>query len=284
MRVRSISTTNFLPLLQRLLVASLTSLCLNIIALPSTAGDAVILVSGGPGIFDGGNPDCDPRWDSYIAAPLGQTILRPPKVGITPPHQFFWLVFKPAYDARWKADQLGDDVRQAQVADVKNAGFESYTDLIDARAKERRWIRIWINSEAEFWQALENIQVPVDEFYYWGHANDDLWLTVEHRHDSQSKQVSIEAPPRQYVISRRDISKHHGIQRLFTGQFLQAPVFYGNNTAPFAQLWANQIRVTSVGTEGAVDFSQVGSNDGKVLLAKPRHGAPAARFVVCQPD
>jgi len=236
------------------------------------AGDAVILVSGGPGLYDAQSPACDSRWDPYIIAPLERAALQPPKVGVTPPHYFFWLVFKPAYEARWKADQAGDTVRKSHVAAVKAAGHDSYVDLIEHHAKERRWNLIWVYSAKEFWQALDRIQVAVDEFYYWGHANGDLWLTIEHEADPATKQTRAKSPPDAYVIERRDVLHHKQLKRLFTGQSPQPNVFYGDHTDAFALQWANHMRVPSCGFNCDVDFSKVEANGGEVLLQSANNG------------
>ena len=95
----------------------------------------LILISGGPGIFDGKDPALhDTSWSNFIDCPLllSKNALLVPSSD----EQVWWFVFKKAYEDRW-ADDLKRPGGKNAVQNIKNKKMSSYVDLISSRAKEK---------------------------------------------------------------------------------------------------------------------------------------------------
>jgi hypothetical protein len=117
----------------------------------------IILVSGGPSIYDREDPERhDKSWDNFVTSPglMFNAKLLPPSSDKV---EVWWFVFRPAYKARWEDDTKADDFRKEHTTNVLKSA-SSYVDLIEKKAAERKWKLRWIESADEFWNKLESFQ------------------------------------------------------------------------------------------------------------------------------
>jgi hypothetical protein len=276
------ASSGVLSAIARLQTAAIAAALLSLIlAENGNAADAVVLLSGGPCVYEPTDTEHDQSWDNYVSAPLYAWDAN--RIGLSRPQHVFWFVFKPAYDQRWLDDLKATDFRQRHVANAKKDNFNSYVDKIKSAAKKRGWHLIWVHSAADFWQALGALKVSVDEFYYWGHARGDLWLGLDHQFDPIDQKMIAVMPDPRFVVSTTPNPAHVNLRSLFQSTEPQIE-FFGCNTAPFAQSWANLLDVTTYGYDGKVDFSQVYYNGGQVLTTDPKTGVVIGTRVECKPE
>src|SRR4051812_18502864 len=89
-----------------------------------------VVLCGGPGKFDPKDKEEHDRgWSNYVDHLL--LMARNKKLPAAPGEKVWWIVYRPAYDARWR-----DDVSRGapSVSDVKGKGLSSYVDLMTKRA------------------------------------------------------------------------------------------------------------------------------------------------------
>ncbi len=102
----------------------------------------MILISGGPGLFNAADPDHDISWANYVTPPLLMTDTPAEKAAFEVADDVWWFVFKPAYAARW-TDDVAD--KRTSVKEVKDQGFSNYIELIENRATKDRSINYCLN-------------------------------------------------------------------------------------------------------------------------------------------
>lgn len=225
-----------------------------------------ILLSGGPGIWDSLDPeDHDRSWSNFVDCPL---LLSnngtPPTLPVEADEEIWWFVFKPAYVARWNADKLRtDSAGKAAVKAVEDAGFASYVALIEDRASARGWNLRWLTISGDFWTKLNTFQDPVARVYYWGHARNDLWLSVDHNASHDAIQ-----PPTNQVIAVTDITAHSALAGKFqAGASTRYHRFVGCNTAAFAEKWHSVFHGYTEGIDGKIDFASIHTTGGEPSLS-----------------
>ena len=225
-------------------------------ATTAIAGSNIILLSGGPCIYDPLDPERhDQSWANYVTPP---GLMHNAKTLVAQPGQeVWWFVYKPAYTARWEDDLKATDFRKDATKEVKEMGYESYVDLIEKKAESRGWKLKWIDSASDFWSKMETFKDPIDKFFYWGHARDDLWLTCEH--NAQHRAI---APDPSAIVNASDIPKHDSLKENFTKGKKESSEFWGCNTASFAKRWKETMTVKSIGFEGSITFVDILKTNG----------------------
>ncbi len=165
-------------------------------------------------------------------------------------------LFRPAYLARW-LDDVADG--RGSVSDVRKRGFESYTALLEARARDRGWRLVWFESATDLWTRLASVGNPIERVWFWGHARDDLWLTLAHAADARAIR-----PPATAVVTTASIAGHAALLSSFGP--VGRTVSLGCNTAAFASEWSRVFGVAAEGVEGKVDFSGIHATGGDPTL------------------
>ena len=217
----------------------------------------MILISGGPGLFRTGDPEHDVGWANYVTPPLLLTDSPAERAAFEVADEVWWFVFKPAYERRWTDDVANS---RSSVAETTREGFANYVEKIENRASSRGWNLRWFANETEFWQKMSNFNDPIERVIYWGHAKNDLWLSIKHDNNDQAI-----APDATEIIHESKIAAYANQTRP-DGRLMRQryPVhtdkehlWIGCNTDAFAQTWSEEVRVWSKGVVEKVDFSTI---------------------------
>jgi hypothetical protein len=217
-----------------------------------------IILSGGPGLYEPSDKEHDASWSSFVDPVLLKSVhvdARTGKKKITPfwtdDEQVLWLIYKPAYVARWKDDVTAG---RSAVSAVKKAGFSSYVELLTRRAREREWKVGWLDSAKDLWKLLKLLpKGSVSRTWFYGHARDDLWLTLDH--DGGDAVM----PGASAVLKASDVAAHAALR----SRFVTAPDersahrthrFVGCNTDRYARAWSKAFGQWTEGFHGTVQF------------------------------
>ena len=247
-----------------------------------------ILLSGGPGPFDNRDVEHDASWANYVTPPLLLSLDSSSKLKPfwEKDEDVWWFVYKPAYEARWT-----DDVKKkrSSVKEVKDKGFSSYMDMIEKRATDRGWKLSWLKKADDFWSKLKTFKNPISRVWYWGHARDDLWLSVDH-----SASGTAVAPSSDDIIETTDIDAKLK-KRFQKGAASRVHRFVGCNTMAFATAWAKAYDVWAEGIEEKVSFVSLSKTGGEPCLVKSASvhyfkpggteatsGAPTSPYQTCK--
>lgn len=220
-----------------------------------------ILISGGPGLFDDRDVEHDKSWANYVTPPLLMTDTKEKRKKFAQDdEEVWWFVYKPAYESRWD-----DDLKQGRKStkEVKDKGFTSYVNLIEKRAKDRDWNLRWLNAADDLWKKLKTFSKgSISRVWYWGHARDDLWLSLGH--SSASEAI---APESHEIILVSSIDGNKKIRDRFQkGNSKRIHRFVGCNTSAFAQAWSKAFKVWTEGVEEKVDFADIHKTGGEPSL------------------
>lgn len=220
-----------------------------------------ILISGGPGLFDDRDVEHDKSWANYVTPPLLMTDTKEKRKKFAQDdEEVWWFVYKPAYESRWD-----DDLKQGRKStkEVKDKGFTSYVNLIEKRAKDRDWNLRWLNAADDLWKKLKTFSKgSISRVWYWGHARDDLWLSLGH--SSASEAI---APESHEIILVSSIDGNKKLRDRFQkGNSKRIHRFVGCNTSAFAQAWSKAFKVWTEGVEEKVDFSAIHKTGGEPSL------------------
>jgi hypothetical protein len=228
----------------------------------------LILISGGPGLFATGDPEHDQSWANYVTAPLLLTDTATKRRDFEDGDDVYWFIYQPSYLTRWADDRRR---KATAVDDVKASGFSSYVDLLESRASARKWHLRWIHSADMLWTKLRSFNDPIRRIVYWGHARDDLWLTITQSGGTAS------APDPSAIVRTADIARYAEAKgRDGRAMRLRYPVdakrkhdWIGCNTDEFAKEWAKRVRVWSQGVEGKIDFKAIHGTGGTPSMVGP---------------
>lgn len=225
-----------------------------------------VIISGGPGKYVREDPRHDQGWQNFVE-PVLKKSLEPGTRRIVRfwevDENVHWLIYKPAYVARWQ-DDLRHDVlaRRDATQAVKRSGFRSYVDLLEHRAKDRGWTLHWLDNADDVWDVLETLgQQSISRVWTYSHASDSLWFSVNHR-------GSVASPPEPEAILRyQDIKNHRALRNRFVpGGARPDPNrthrFFGCSNSEFAQAWAETFSVWAEGFSGTITFENIGTNPG----------------------
>ncbi len=228
---------------------------------PRSRSTNLVLISGGPGLFDNRDIEHDQSWANYVTPPLLLTDTRAKRTSFRgSATDVTWLIYQPAYQDRFADDEARG--RQS-AADVRRQGFASYTELLERRARDRSWRLRWFTSADDLWRRLDSFRDPIVRVVYWGHARNDLWLTLAH--SSNSRAVMPTDPGA--IVTVASIAGHAGLRSRFGSG--AAHRFVGCNTARFADEWTRVFGVGSEGVEGKVDFAAIHRTGGEPSLVAP---------------
>jgi len=249
-----------------------------------------LVVSGGPGLYDPRDTNHDKNWGNYVESfLLNARYAKPPVVGGSPAladlaaskgpsfppywikdEDILWLVYKPAYTARWNDDKTkrDPDFRAKHVMDVQKKGFGSYTDNLEKKASGYGWKLNWITKSADFWNIISGLTEKISRVWYFGHASEgDLWLVLAH--DSEHNPIAKD-PYDETAVKWTDINPVL-ITRFQPGGTNPDPntihMFRGCNTAKFAKEWSTKYKVWSQGYEGTLLFTRL--YDGSPWMPDP---------------
>lgn len=209
-----------------------------------------LMLSGGPGLKNPKDKDHDQSWANYVQYPLN--IARQKLFPAEPNEQVVWVIYKPAYEARW-SDDLKKKASSATELLAKSKAT-SYVDLLEKRAKDYGWTLKWIKKESEFWGIIRGFSTkPVSRFWYFGHAQNDLWLKLEHN----ASNVPVRPSDRGAVIWSSDIKADlkpfiSGDQKVYKAN--TATKIFGCNTDTFAKKWAETFKVYAEGAVGTLKY------------------------------
>jgi hypothetical protein len=220
-----------------------------------------VLISGGPGLFDDRDVEHDRSWANYVTPPLLLTDTPAKHASfVGSAKDVAWLIYQPAYVARFADDAARG---RASVADVRRKGFASYSELLERRARDRGWRLRWFRSADDLWRRLASFQDPIVRVIYWGHARNDLWLTLAH---SSSSRAMMPTDPGA-IVTVASIAAHAALRSSFGAG--QAHRFVGCNTSAFAAEWTRDFGVESEGVDGKVDFAGIHAGGGEPSLVAP---------------
>jgi len=222
----------------------------------------LVLISGGPGLLDARDTEHDQSWANYVTCPI---LLQRSGSLVRASESVWWFVYKPAYVARWEDDVTN---KRSSVDEVKKKGFTSYVDMIQRRAEGFGWNLRWLSSAADVWTKLATFADPISRVFFWGHARDDLWLSLRHR-ASDGEAI---APATSEILAVTDIDAS------LAGKFSTSGAthrFVGCNTKAFAQAWSSTYSVCAEGVEGKVDFGSIMRTNGEPSLVS---GAARVRY------
>ncbi|WP_327433332.1 hypothetical protein [Streptomyces sp. NBC_01236] len=230
--------------------------------------ESLVLISGGPGLHDARDLQHDQSWANYVTPPLLLS-RRARAFAASAERRVSWLVYRPAYERRW-----ADDLRRArtssaalqEVRRIRGLGFDSYTDLVEHRARERNWRLLWFDSAEGFYTALGAVPGPVSRLWFWGHARNDLWMYVEHSQGVPGmRDGTAVSPPSDAVVTVGSISAHAALKP----KFLEGGThcFVGCSTMAFAQEWSRVFGVVANGTSGTINFGRLSLTGGVPDLA-----------------
>ncbi|MFZ0611837.1 MAG: S8 family serine peptidase [Desulfobacterales bacterium] len=224
-----------------------------------------VLVSGGPGPYDDRDVEHDQSWANYVSPPLLMTdTSEKQKKFSEKDEEIWWLIYRPAYACRWK-DDFGNisTKRQKAIKEVTDQGFTSYLNLLEDRARKRGWNLQWLDDAAGFWKRLKTIpQGSISRLWYWGHARDDLWLSLGHMSDAKGTAI---APESHEIIRVADIAANLR-DRFQVGQPKTINRFVGCNTIAFARAWSNEFKVWTEGVKDKVGFKSIHLTGGEPCL------------------
>ncbi|RJE83881.1 hypothetical protein D3P07_24015 [Paenibacillus sp. 1011MAR3C5] len=210
-----------------------------------------LMLSGGPGLKNPKDKEHDQSWANYVQYPLN--IARSKLFPVERNEQVVWVIYKPAYEKRWS-----DDLKKkaSSTTELKDKGFTSYVDMLEKRAKTYGWILKWISKNSEFWSIIRTLGTkPVSRFWYFGHAQNDLWLTLEHNSLNEavmpsdggavvwSSDISVGLKP--YILGDQKSYKPNTATKIF-----------GCRTASFANLWATTFKVYAEGAVGTLKYDE----------------------------
>jgi hypothetical protein len=223
-----------------------------------------LILSGGPGLYDKADKEHDAAWSSFVDPVLLKSVQVDARTGKKKIVKFWaddeqvaWLIYKPAYEARWTDDVAAG---RSGVSAVKKAGFSSYVDLLEGRAKERGWKLLWLANAHTLWTAMMSLpRDSISRVWFYGHARNDLWLTLEH----SSGGVAVKPSSRDAILAAADVgSAFAGFRNRFqaapaTFNAARAHRFVGCNTAAYAEAWAKAYGQWTEGFVGTVQFKSV---------------------------
>jgi len=226
-------------------------------------GSNMILISGGPGLYNAKDPEHDESWASYVSPPLLLTDTAAEKAKFEIADEVFWFVFKPAFERRWL-----DDVKhkRSSVKKIQADKFSSYVDKIEKQAAKRKWKLKWFTAKDEFWTLMSNFNDPIKRVIYWGHANaGDLWLFL--KHNSSNEPIG---PDAKEIISKSEIAAYANQKRpdgklmrhRYAVDAANEHLLIGCNTDAFGKEWASQIKVWSKAVVGKIDFKSTHTTAG----------------------
>lgn len=227
---------------------------------PSGRGRAknLVLISGGPGLWDNRDVEHDQSWANYVTPPLLLTDTATKKATfVGAATDVTWLIYKPAYDARFADDAVR---RPDPVREIRRQGFSSYVDKLEHQARNRGWRLVWFTSADDLWKRLATFRDPIERVWYWGHARDDLWLTLDHSRSA----VAVMPTTAGSVVPRTDIAKHSALKASFGAG--RPHRFVGCNTATFAAEWSRVFGVSAEGVAGKVEFQAIHRTGGEPSL------------------
>ncbi|MFZ0726841.1 MAG: S8 family serine peptidase [Desulfobacterales bacterium] len=224
-----------------------------------------VLVSGGPGPYDDRDVEHDQSWANYVSPPLLMTDTSEKQKKFREKNEeIWWLIYRPAYACRWK-DDFGNTStkRQKAIKEVRDQGFTSYLSLLEDRARSRGWNLLWLDDAAGFWNRLETFpKGSISRLWYWGHARDDLWLSLGHMSDAKGTAI---APESHEIIRVADIVANLR-DRFQVGQPQMISRFVGCNTIAFGKAWANEFKVWTEGVKDKVGFKSIHLTGGEPCL------------------
>jgi hypothetical protein len=231
----------------------------------------VILV-GGPGLYDGSDPQHDKAWHNYIHPIM--VAAKDSRLALPDEHTR-WYIYEPAYQKRWGDDATEPTLIERHIRDgrlqvtrhdhtkkVTAYGALNYVDYIEKKAVDyvqltSRKITVHkIKSDRDFWDELGSFSdQSISRVWFLGHAAGDLWLSLEHnaRHQAVS-------PANHEVVKRADILKNKALVTKFAPDH-QPSRFYGCNTEDFARIWSETLNVTAEGANGKVNFNRSSLRD-----------------------
>ncbi|MER5917091.1 hypothetical protein ABT124_43785 [Streptomyces sp. NPDC001982] len=146
------------------------------------------------------------------------------------------------------------------MARIRRLGFGSYAELLAGRSGERGWRLRWIDSAEGLYTALGTVREPIARLWFWGHAQSNLWLYLDHAQDGTPLR-----PPDDAVVTVASIAAHSGLLPAFLEGGTHC--FVGCRTAPFAGEWARVFGVVAHGTSGKTDFESIDRTGGAPALA-----------------
>ena len=223
-----------------------------------------VLISGGPGPYDNRDIEHDQSWANYVTPVLLLTDTKAKrKAFVEEDEEVWWFVYKPAYERRWTEDSSSSlEARKKAVKEVKDRGFTSYVDLIEGRAKERGWNLRWLVEADNLWTRLKTFSKgSISRIWYWGHAREDLWLSVTHEPDTGRAM----APDADEIIEISSIDSKLK-NRFRKGDVDRMNRFIGCNTVKFAEAWAKAFDAWAEGVEGKVNFASIHKTGGEPCL------------------
>jgi len=219
-----------------------------------------VIISGGPGIYEPCDKEAhDTGWSNYV-----DNILLLAAKGNFPKQkdeEVWWFVYKPAYEARWKDDKKKG---RSSTSAIEKKGSKSYVHHLERRAKKYGWNLRWITTGSEFWSKMKTFGDKISRVWYFGHAKNDLWLSLEHSGCVAS------SPASSAKITVASISSHQKVlkPKMQPGgssyDAVRSSRFYGCNTAKFAKKFSETFGVYSEGSVGKTDFSKAHSSGGKL--------------------
>ncbi|NRD56455.1 hypothetical protein [Corallococcus exiguus] len=228
--------------------------------------NAFIILSGGPSTYDPKDPELhDQSWDNFVTAPLLRSnggSLHDPKT-----EDVHWLIYEPAYKDRWTSDLAGQKSAPTQyghTVKIKNRHKLNYLDHLKSGAKDRGWKYAGISTAQGFWEYINKLKgTKVSRVWFYGHARDDLWLSLNHR---ASDHVAV-SPDSDAILTSDDIKKLAPFSFVPRKAATHPHKFFGCNTKVFAEKWANTLLVFAEGSSGKVGFEKIHERGGKVRLS-----------------
>lgn len=215
-----------------------------------------IVISGGPGLYQ----PCDKKnhdtgWSNYLDNIL--LLAANNKFPIQRDEMVWWFVYKPSYEERWNDDIIN---KRKSVDDIKKKGSNSYVHHIERRALKYHWNLHWITEADGLWKKSITFRDKISRIWYFGHARQDLWLSLLHDNCD-----AIE-PIRKAIIYRSQIRLHSKLKSKFLNSSSydenSSSRFYGCNTSKFAEQFSKTFGVYAEGAEGTVDFQKTHSSSG----------------------
>jgi hypothetical protein len=244
-----------------------------------------IILVGGPGVYNGDDPDHDKAWYNYI-----DPVMAAAKSGrlSRPDEQVHWYVYGPAYERRWADDSIEPSFIEKHIKDgdlnvtryghtrkIIAEGASNYLDSIRKKAatyakpgsKKINVVSNWWGASSlvaadRFWTALGTFpDQSITRVWFLGHAAGDLWLSLEH-----DGRIAV-SPLMGEIVKKADISKQRALIKKFA--FANAPLmadqtpckFYGCNTMEFAKIWSETFKVRAEGADGKVNFNRTSLKD-----------------------
>jgi len=227
-----------------------------------------VILIGGPGIYDGKDTEHDKAWYNYV-----NPVMLATKAGklAQDNEKVYWVVYSPAYEARWNVDKEKPSWGEKHVYDsdlsitrfdhtrkVINYGASDYMDYIKRKAEDYSKNRsytievVFIDSAKQFWGFLEKLpDKNISRVWYVGHASGDLWLNLYHSADHVAQMRGDKKDKE--AIKADDIETSRNLKNKFSESKLSSK-FYGCNTNEFAEKWSKVFEVKAEGAEGKINF------------------------------